>query len=97
MLTLELGKCTSGKDTDCDCKCPTGDKQPKCEDSQCKGNDDNICTVGSDCPCTPKPKCPEEESETLDCSECGGGDGGDDQKCLGVRKLSDIALELLTN
>ena len=86
--------CTSGSEANCACepsKCPTGEKQPKCADPKCKGNDDDKCTVeNKDCECKPdeKDECPKDE-DILTCEECGGKKGEPEGpyglfKCKGV-------------
>jgi hypothetical protein len=80
------GKCTAGDHKDCSCKegCPTGDKQPQCDDEQkCKGKDDK-CTVGDSKGCACKgTKCPPPRYTPF-CDFCGGK--GNDGKCKGIAK-----------
>lgn len=81
------GMCTTGSNSGCACddSCPTRDQQPKCSDDNCKGDDQDKCTVNNKgCQCTSDDTCP-EDLDTLFCDDCGGSN--DDEKCKGVRLI----------
>jgi hypothetical protein len=72
------GICLIGVNAGCLCDeeepCPTGDQQPKCDDTNCEGDEDNQCTKDNEgCACTPppQPECPADDYY-LFCEECGG-------------------------
>lgn len=58
----------------CPCKedkCPSRDQKPKCDDDQCRGDQNNKCTaVNEGCECNRD--CPEAVEEWPYCDECGG-------------------------
>ncbi|KAL9617309.1 MAG: hypothetical protein Q9160_007889 [Pyrenula sp. 1 TL-2023] len=84
-----IGLCSSGSEANCPCdddeKCPTGDDQPKCKDTDCAGNDSHKCTQGphKDCDCKPDDKCP----DFVTCDNCGGNDSNG--KCKGISDQND--------
>ncbi|MCJ1280191.1 hypothetical protein MMC21_008018 [Puttea exsequens] len=87
--------CTTGPSANCACDtqtCPTGDQEPQCSDPQCKGEDDNKCTVDQKgCACTPKEECL-TGLDTPVCDQCGGAD--QNGKCKGVSKQNELGKPL---
>lgn len=85
------GMCTTGEAAGCSCEeesCPTGDKQPKCSDPKCEGNDDKKCTnENKGCECTEA--CPSGDQQPK-CSDpiC---KGDDDKKCTNENKGCECA------